>query len=278
MMTRPSENIDNEAILMERLKDIILREDRDELEKIKVQINDDELFAAKATPIVEEHLNFLKENFKNEYAAIINQMIDEKLKDSQEQIINAIYPAMGTMVKKFIVNEFQKLKESLERTVSKTNPINRFRSFFSSKKDNETILTSLDKATIQEIYIIQRDSGILIGTASLKKTVDQDVIAGMLTAIKSFVEDAFKQSNQELQMIEYGTYKIFIQSFYTYYVAVAISGSLSALERDNLSTDLFKFAEQELSSEVHKLNGHFSEQISEKLKLHFFEQKPQLKN
>ena len=56
------------------------------------------------------------------------------------------------------------------------------------------------------------------------ETIDKDMISGMLTAIKSFVEDAFKTGNDNLESIEYGLYNIHIQNFKTYYIAVVVHG------------------------------------------------------
>ena len=87
---------------------------------------------------------------------------------------------------------------------------------------------------------------MLFGSASTENTLDQDVIAGMLTAIKSFVEDAFKREREDLEMIQYGTYKILLQNFYTYYIAIAISGTMSSSEREDLGNELLSFATKNL--------------------------------
>ena len=69
----------------------------------------------------------------------------------------------------------------------------------------------------------------------------------MLTAIKSFVEDAFKREREDLEMIQYGTYKILLQNFYSYYIAIAVSGSLSSTEREDLANNILDFAETNLT-------------------------------
>jgi hypothetical protein len=69
------------------------------------------------------------------------------------------------------------------------------------------------------------------------------MIAGMLTAIKSFVEDAFQRDREALELIEYGTYKIIIQNFHTYYLATAVSGTLTIHDRNEIATQLLNFGE-----------------------------------
>ncbi len=50
---------------------------------------------------------------------------------------------------------------------------------------------------VEEVYLIKND-GILLShhTRRIKPTVDEDILAGMLTAITEFVKDAFKSSSE----------------------------------------------------------------------------------
>jgi len=68
-------------------------------------------------------------------------------------------------------------------------------------------LSQLDSPEVHEVYLVQRESGLLLGSYAKEKNTDQDVIAGMLTAIKSFAEDAFNRGKEDLEMIQYENYK-----------------------------------------------------------------------
>lgn len=48
-----------------------------------------------------------------------------------------------------------------------------------------------------------KESGLLIGSYSRGNIADKDMISGMLTAIKSFVEDAFSKEGQDLEDIKF---------------------------------------------------------------------------
>jgi len=268
---KPSQN---EALLLAQLKEILLKEDRVALKKLQDTLEQEKLLAEKVSPIIRQHLDFIKENFEEEYGAYINEMVEAKLIESQDEIVNIIYPKLDTMIKKYITASFQKLKENIEGQLKKVRRTLSFQSVFNrftgrGPKESDVILSNLDQPEIQEIYVIQRESGLLLGSFSKTKNIDQDVIAGMLTAIKSFVEDAFKKGQEDLEMIQYENYKIFLQNFHTYYFAVAISGSMSAGEKENLSTNLIKFAEKGMPFYMDEINDSITQQISEKLKLHF---------
>jgi hypothetical protein len=45
-------------------------------------------------------------------------MIEQKLRDSQQAILDVIYPALGKMITKFMQLQFQELKEGIDEKVS----------------------------------------------------------------------------------------------------------------------------------------------------------------
>ena len=267
----------DEELLMQTLKKILLYEDREELAKLRAKVEDDQYLATRLTPFIEQRLDFFKTNFSEEYKTVVDKLIEQRIKDSKDELLEVLYPELGKMIKKFISHQFQMLKESIESqiktTFSSKGFFGKFMNIFPWRRRAmaEEILSNIDKIVIEEVYVIQRDSGLLLGHASQNDSLNQDLIAGMLTAIKAFVEDAFRRKSQDLEMIEYGSYKIFIQSFHSYYLAVAMTGSLSAMERDKLSSDILDFASKELSLNVKEVTSEVTDHISEKLNVYFFQ-------
>ena len=280
-MTKNPEIEMREELMLEKLRDILLREDRASLEDLRDILDNKEKLSERVTPIMEERLEFFKETFPKEFKTIVDRLIEQKLKESQEEILNIIYPVLGKMIKKFINHQFQVLKDSIDAQVKNTfssqGVFRRIKSSIFGVRDSEIMLSNIKTYEVEEVYVVQRDSGLLMGNASQGKTIDQDVIAGMLTAIKSFVEDAFQREQENLENIEYGNYKIVIQNFHTYYIAVALSGTLSSAEKEALDEKLLDFAEQELADHQSLKEENFTF-ISEKLQNYFFSDKAVTKN
>lgn len=65
----------------------------------------------------------------------------------------------------------------------------------------------------------------------------------MLTAIKSFVEDAFVKEEQSLELIQYELFNIHIQNFNKYYIAAVISGNFNTQFKNKLENNLLDFVE-----------------------------------
>ena len=109
--------------------------------------------------------------------------------------------------------------------------------------------------------------GLVYSFQNTPKTddIDEDMVAGMLTAIKSFVEDAFKKSDQDLELIEYETYSIYIQNFSSYYIAVVISGIFNATHKSALEDKLLDFAQ----NTINQTDLRNKESLTKKLKAYF---------
>jgi hypothetical protein len=278
-MTPPT---NDELALMSQLKDILLRDDRSTLLELQRTLNERELLEKKINPIVVDHLEFLRHNFPKEYAQIVNKMVEQKIKSSQAEIVEAIYPVLGGMITKFINFKFQELKDSIDAQINTLkhnyNPVFWLRNRFLGIKDSDAILANIDKPLLEEIFVIERDSGLLIGGATLYPSVNRDVVAGMMTAIKAFVEDAFIRDKEELEMIQYGRYKIVIENFPYYYFAVAISGSISTTEAGKLRNDIIEFIKHTDVLHAPDLDGKKQERVSQALDYQFIEeQRQQLK-
>lgn len=262
---------------MHKLREILLVEDREELQQLKTVLGDPALLSERVGPIIEERLDFLKKNFPVEFQLAVEKIVEQKLEASREELLEIIYPTLGQMIKKYIQHQFQLLKESLEEQIRGTfhrGILGRLRyALFGvkAKEMSSAIISRMDRPVIEEMFVIEHHSGILLGSASRHETMDLDMIAGMLTAIKAFVEDAFKRGQERLESIQYSTYSIVLENFHTFYVAAAISGSISAKEKSELSDDLAKFVQTELRVNLKKKDGSSHFEIQRKLEQHFFQ-------
>lgn len=272
-MSAPSDTRPDK-VLLNQLQDILLKEDRAVIERLQKTMDDPVLLSEKISPIIEERMRFFKKNFPKEFQTTIDKIIDKKLKSSQEEILNVIYPVMGKMIKKYVAHQIQIVKDSIDESIKNTfsskGLLWRFRTSIFGVKASDQAIHDLRDYKIEEIYVIQHNSGLLYGSASTENTIDQDVIAGMLTAIKSFVEDAFKRESEDLELIQYGTYKILLQNFYSYYIAIAVSGSLSSTEQEVLSNNILDFAEANLTTLPEEPDESIFKQVSEALTSVFF--------
>ncbi len=263
----------SEAQMLQQLQDILLKKDRQSLENLQHTLDDKELLSAKVSPIIEEHLAFMKQNFPKEFQLSVEKIIDNKLENSQEVILDLLYPKLGKMIQKYIGQQFQQLKEGIDAQMEATlnkGPLGWVRRTVLGIKMSDEVLSEVDRPIIEQILIVERNSGLLLGSATKNEKIHEDLVAGMLTAIKSFAEDAFERGEADLEMIQYDRYRIFLQNFPSYYFAVILGGSMSALQKETLSNDLLTFAEQEMNTPITEVNTDLNSSLKEKLEKYFF--------
>jgi len=265
----PIKNRDAEEVRLEKLKEILLREEREKIKDIQNKVGDPAYLQEKISPIFEEQFNQLKQNFPEEYEAKVNQLIDEKLESSQEAIVNVIYPVLGKMIKKYVTLQIQSVKDVVDERIKNTftakTLIQRMKASVFGVKESDVIFSDLINYQVEEAFLNEKNSGLVVGTASRGTTMDKDVVAGMMTAIKAFGEDAFKKEKQDLSSINYDSYKIIFQNFHSYYLALVVSGSISSTQQNELGDKILDFGEEHLKEISSQDRDEYVDDISQKL-------------
>lgn len=238
----------NQRQSYETLKELLLAEEHEkqlellqEVEKLREEIKIRKKLKKNVDPIIEERIDELRKKFPEEFGDIITHTIRKQIAESQDAMVDALYPILGQMIKKYIQKEIELLVERIEGQMNKT-----FKFSFkkSSKSDAQKAVSSSMPAQLNDVFVIENHSGILLGSYSKHKLVDKDMIAAMLTAIKQFVEDAFNNRNQNLEWIEYETYKIYIITFKRISVACTISGVPDKQYKTVLEDQVMEFTKE----------------------------------
>lgn len=263
----------NDSEKLIQLKELLLTEDRDLAQKIlhKLDSLEDTIYikdklSERVNPIIDYKLEQFVEGMPKNLGPVITSALNEQIKNSQELVVNALFPIIGKMIKKYIQQEMALLSESINSSVQNTFSVKKwqrkFKGMFFGFSENAMVLNDLGKAKVQQIFVIEKGSGLIIANASKTESIDEDMIAGMLTAIKSFVEDALLGESQSLELIEYELFKIHIQNVSNYYFAVVISGNINESFKDKLETELFDFASTHIKLDIEN-KVYISEKLNE---------------
>ena len=241
----------------EQLQALILEHDRQQITDLSADLNqlwqeikDTDKMKANLDPILLEHTRELQQKFPDLFAPFIANAIKHSMHAAQDEMIDALYPITGKLVKRYVTKEIELLSEKIDRQIDRTFSVEIWwayiKSFFTGKKPGSAILVNAQKPTIEQVFVIEQNSGILLGSYSKSGAFDQDMVAGMLTAIKNFAKDTFKREEEELELIEYGTAKIFLKNLRTFYIAVVINGITDKQFLSDLDDNLWDFAQKNL--------------------------------
>lgn len=238
------------------------------------EVHDPEHIKQQVEPIIDSKIDNFVDEIPQRLGPTITETLKIQIQESKDEVVEALYPIMGRMIKKYVQREIRLLSDRLDQRLDQAFSLEgwwrRIKSWFGGVPEKDLMMQELAEPQIEEIFVIEKDSGLLIGSYSRQKTMDQDMISGMLTAIKSFVEDAFDTGHQNLELIEYDLYKIHIQNFHRFYVAVVLSGVLTSQFRDQLEDKIMEFVEHILPRKIEESSQVYTEdQFSNALKTYF---------
>lgn len=209
---------------------------------------DKEGICSALAPIIPSAVNYQILSNPGEFArAIAPEMsaaIKEQIEIEREAMVDALYPVMGGTFYKYLSEAMRAIDQKVENSLSMEGISRKIRARSQGISEAELIFKESMPFTIQAIFLIHKASGLVIAEVQPfgKQRLESDMVAGMLTAIRSFVNDCIIQSGEisELDRIEYGHCDILLEVAGYCYLAVVTQGdppqSFIDKMRDALST------------------------------------------
>lgn len=198
---------------------------------------------------IKEQIRIDREAISSALAPEMGAAIKQQIELERDAMVDALYPVIGGTISKYLAEAIRSINEKVENTFSIEGVRRKIRAKTQGVSEAELILRESIPFTIQAIFLIHKNSGLVIaevqepleqeltreltqesgqdigehqGTGSL----DSDMVAGMLTAIRSFVNDCIVRTGDisELNEIDYGDSKIILEVAGYCYLAVVIKG------------------------------------------------------
>jgi outer membrane protein OmpA-like peptidoglycan-associated protein len=168
----------------------------------------------------------------------IGSAIKQQILLERDAMVDALYPVIGSTISKYLSEALRLINQKVENAFSFEGVKRKFRAKFKGVSEAELILRESMPFQVRAIFLIHKNSGLIIADIQPKSTeqnehLESDMIAGMLTAIRSFANDCLSQPGSELDQIEYGRSKILLEIAGYCYLAIVIDGTLtfSALKK-----------------------------------------------
>ncbi|MEZ4885505.1 MAG: hypothetical protein R3E32_12305 [Chitinophagales bacterium] len=261
----------------------ILRNELDQLEAalqnqeqqmtlVEEEMHNPKRIQEKVNPIINDKIKELKTNFYTLFGEEVKVTVNTEIRNSQDEFIEAVYPIIGKLVRRYVNYQFELFIEAMEEQRKNAFSWKRWRYRFKrwfGKGDEADIIEELLSPTVEEVYLIQKDSGLLLGSFSANNITDMDMVAGMFSAIRSSAEFIFTKQTEELRTIEYENFKVIIYDYYKYYSATVIDGTSTPSFLQKLETTLNSFDENQMPKLIVEVDDVLFKQVSKKLKKSF---------
>ena len=155
----------------------------------------------------------------------MGKAIKTQIELEKDAMVDALYPVIGNTIAKYMVEVVQEINYKIEKNFSPEGIRRKIQAKLKGVSEAELILKEAIGCHVQAVFLIDKDSGIIIQEVQKQgeQQLDSDIVAGMLTAIRSFANDCIV-SDSELNTIDYGNWQIHLEVAGYCYLAVVLRG------------------------------------------------------
>ncbi|MDY7015459.1 MAG: BON domain-containing protein, partial [Cyanobacteriota bacterium] len=177
---------------------------------------------------IKEQIRLDRNSVIQALAPEMGRAIKHQIEIERDAMVDALYPVVGSTVKRYIAEAIQEINQKVSNALSIEGIKRKVRAKVQGVSEAELIFQESIPVRVQAVFLIHKASGLVIRQAHQSDILhlDADMIGGMLTAIRSFVNDCIAQSGSESELneIEYGDSKIWLEVAGYCYLAVVIQG------------------------------------------------------
>ena len=286
---------DNQNELLE-LKALLFEEEIEafnalekKLQTLQLELNDSEQIIHKITPLFDQVLlkkfedkdertleiyakylaQIINKSAKNNLPelskslqSVISPAISKEIAENKDTMIDALYPIMGGMISKYVTQAIKEMMETINNKIEDGLSFDKYKRKMKSKvtgvSETELLMEESSDATISSMFVIHKESGLLIAEAHLedKEIDDAHMVASMASAIKDFINEWIKNNSiqSEVQLLSYGNATLYIESAGSVYIIAFLDAEPNYEQRKEINT-FFASVIKDYASFFQKFDG-----------------------
>ena len=224
----------NDADALDALKSLLLGEEQQQLEEISERVADLGLRSSDIAEVLPDSLRLSDSQgseLTNALESPVTTCIQRRIERDPDSFADALYPVIGPAIRQSIAATFKDLVKNLNRTLEHSLSAQGIRWRLEAMRSGvpfpEVVLRHTLSYRVEQVFLIQNDSGLLMQHVQddLAVSADADAVSGMLTAIAQFVRDAFQAGDKEgLETVEIGDHTVLLVHGPSAYLACVIRG------------------------------------------------------
>jgi outer membrane protein OmpA-like peptidoglycan-associated protein len=201
----------------------------DRLERLHARTGDDERLAASVAQVIADALRRAEVarhiELSQSIAPLVVTTIKAELRNSQDEMVEALYPITGRLVKTYVASAIKDLTEEMNRRLEQNAIMLRLQSLATGRSVGELALASSRDFQVKDLYLIRRGSGELIAHWPEGPTSGREhVMSGVLAAVNEFANEAFAADQSSLREIDLGEEQVYLRGSPIYLLAARCSG------------------------------------------------------
>lgn len=203
---------------LQEIRRLLVGQDLDKLADIGARLDDPARRAVDIAQVLPDAIRTTRaRSLREAFEPIFEKSFQSSVRKHPRELADAIYPVIGPAIRAAIAAAIRESAEALNQIIEKSASWRairwRIEARVTGKSFTEILLARSLLYSVEQVFLIHRRSGLLLVHAAAQSSVlkDADMISGMLTAIQDFVSDSFTEGGQELETIDTGRFKLWIQ-------------------------------------------------------------------
>ena len=249
---------------LELLKQLLFNEERESLKTLQTHVLDPKQRIADTAKILAESITSATLE-KQDLVLALNGPVDECIRNlvakDPQQFANTLFPVIGPAIRKAISEALKAFVESTNDMIEQSMSPKSLRWRWEAKRSgvplSEIILKHSLLYRVEEVFLIQQGSGLLIEHVSHPNVVanDSDAISAMLTVIRDFTHDSFStEAGDHLETVEFGERTLWIVDGPKALLACVNRGQVPKANRTLLLSVLEQF-HSKYGTEIEQFSG-----------------------
>lgn len=262
---KPDEILD--AAQLNELRRLLFGLDNLELARLQRMMKDPHEFAAEIRELLPHAVRQMIDKGEITTASIgpfIEDAIQQSIRKNPRNLADILFPIMGPAIRKAVAEDLKKMvasiNASLEAGLSPKMMKWRLQALFSKRSFAEIVLAKTYIYHVSHVFLIHRETGILLNEerAPAAAKLEADMISGMLTAIRDFARDSFREKGEgSLEVVQVGELNIIIEQGPYAIVAAVVEGQAPLTYRETLAETIEAIHFNHLS-ELKQFDGDIS--------------------
>ncbi|WP_223788032.1 hypothetical protein [Marinicella meishanensis] len=231
----------------EKLKALLLSEEIAQLKAIQQLLQDKQQLAQKISEVLDPAADLtIAENpeFQKKFSRIDPESYVQAVKTNKQTFIDALLPIIGPMIRKSVTSAIRRFVADVNRAVEMGISAKalrwRWQAFTTGVPFTEIVFNNTIEYQVQQVFLIDNHSGMLIEFAGHEDDLlqDKEAMSAMLTAIQDFVKDAVSKDGEGLSAAELGDDLVWLIHGNQANLAAVIKGAPTARLRDTMTESL----------------------------------------
>ena len=217
------------------LRSLLLAPEQTRLEQLREQVEHIDLNAQNLSRVLPDAIALRGEG-DHQLTHVLTPHVSEALGASVRRqphmIVEAIAPIMMPAIRQAIANALRSMVQSLNQTIEHSLSIQsvkwRVEALRTGKPFAEIVLLHTLRYRVEQVFLIHAQTGLLLAHAAGDAVAvqDQTLVSGMLSAIRSFVQDSFGATpDQVLNTLQVGELTVWIEQGPAAILAAVIRGT-----------------------------------------------------